>query len=195
MSPETRHSLVIRVRNRDDQEAWQQFSDIYRPVVQRLAVWRGLQEADAEDLTQRELMAIAGAIDRWEPDADRGKFRTWLRKIADNAILNALRRGVPDRSSGKEEMRSMLLQSPAQDGPDSDLLRIEYRREVFQWAVRQIRHEFTDETWTSFWMTAVDGIDVEAAAARLGRSRGSVYASRSRVMKRLRNKVEEFDDE
>ena len=39
----------------------------------------------------------------------------------------------------------------------------------------------------------MDDVDVEVAAVQLGRTRGSVYASRSRVMKRLKQKVEELD--
>ena len=88
-----------------------------------------------------------------------------------------------------------LQQRPDRDGPDSDLLRTEYRREIFSCAAQQIRTEFTDETWNSFWLTAVDGVDVEVVAIQLGRTRGSIYASRSRVMKRLKQTVEELDVE
>ena len=79
------------------------------------------------------------------------------------------------------------------DGPDSGLLRIEYHREVFAHAAQQIRGEFSDDTWNAFWLTAVDNLPIEAAAERIGRTKGSVYAARSRVMKRLKVKVEEFD--
>ena len=89
----------------------------------------------------------------------------------------------------------MLKEFPDRDPQHSSLLQIEYRREIFQQAASQIRTEFTDDTWNSFWLTAVEGLDVEQAASRLGRSRGSVYASRSRVMKRLKQKVEEYNED
>lgn len=190
--PETRPSLLLRVRDRADREAWDQFSDLYRPVIRRMAKFKGMQDADADDLAQQVLVAIAGAIERWEPDVERAKFRTWLRRVVNNAILNAVTRGVPDVASGDEQMRQFLEQRPADSGPDSDLLQIEYRREVFSKAAEQIRSEFTDDTWLSFWLTAVDSRDVDDVAAELGRTRGSVYASRSRVMKRLRQAVEEM---
>ena len=193
-SPETRHSLLLRVRDPSDDEAWAEFASIYRPVICRFAVFRGLQEADAEDLAQQVLLAVSGAISRWTPDPQRAKFRTWLRRIAENAILNALTRGVPDRSSGDDEIKAFLDQRPACSGPDSEFLKMEYRREVFTRAATQIREEFSRDTWNSFWLTAVEGMEVEAAAGQLGRTRGSVYASRSRVMKRLKQKVEEFDE-
>ncbi len=192
--PETRHSLLLRVRDPSDDAAWAEFAAIYRPIICRFAVFRGLQETDAEDLAQQVLLAVSGAIKRWTPDPQRAKFRTWLRRIAENAILNALTRGIPDRSSGDDEIKAFLDLRPACSGPDSDFLKMEYRREVFTWAATQIREEFSQGTWKSFWLTAVEGIEVETAALKLGRTRGSVYASRSRVMKRLKQKVEEFDE-
>ena len=193
--PETRPSLLLRVRDPADREAWAEFSEIYRPVICRLARLKGLQAADAEDLAQQVLISIANAIERWEPEPGRAKFRTWVRRIAQNAILNALTRGAPDKASGDDNDHLLLQQSPARTGPDSDLLKTEYRREVFVWAARQIRDEFTEDTWNSFWLTAVAGQEVDDVATQLGRSRGSVYASRSRVMKRLKQMVEEFDED
>ena len=193
--PETSHSLLLRVRNAEDEAAWAEFSEIYRPVIFRLALQKGMQHADAEDLAQQVLVAIAGAVNRWEPDNGRARFRTWVRRIAENAILNALTRGVPDKGSGNEIVRAFLHERPAKCGPDSDLLRTEYRREIFTLAARRIRDEFSDTTWDSFWLTAVEGMDINDAARQLERSRGSVYASRSRVMKRLRQKVEELQVE
>lgn len=188
--PETRPSLLLRLRDTEDREAWTEFSGIYRPVILRLAQIKGLQTADAEDLAQQVLLSVAHAIEGWEPDSQRAKFRTWLRRITENAILNALTRGLPDRASGDEEMRLFLQQSEKPNSADSELLQTEFRREVFQQAARRIRSEFSDETWESFWLTAIDGLDVSAAADRLGRTKGSIYASRSRVMKRLRQEVE-----
>lgn len=192
--PETRPSLLLRVRDADDDEAWEQFSDIYRPVIVRVAMMKGLQAADADDLAQQVLMAVAGAIDRFEPDNGKGKFRTWLKRVTDNAALNALTRGVPDKASGKDGVRAFLEQRPARSGPDSDLLKTEFRRELFTQAAAEIRSEFSDDTWNSFWLTTVQGIAVEVAATQLGRTRGSVYASRSRVMKRLRQVVEDYTE-
>ncbi|HJN10352.1 MAG: hypothetical protein QGG09_11400 [Pirellulaceae bacterium] len=48
--PETRNSLLLKVRDPADADAWIEFAAIYRPVIYRLARRRGLQDADAEDL-------------------------------------------------------------------------------------------------------------------------------------------------
>ncbi len=194
-TPETRASLLIRVRDPADQAAWHDFEEIYRPLILRLARQKGMQEADADDVAQQVLLAVAKAVERREHDPTRAKFRTWLNRVAQNAILNALSRGKPDRGSGDTGLLAVLHQHESHDGPDSDLLRLEYRREMFRWAARQVRQEFHPDTWNAFWRTAVDGRDCEEVAKELGKNRGAVYAARSRVTRRIQEKVAEYENE
>jgi RNA polymerase sigma factor (sigma-70 family) len=191
-SPETRPSLLLRVKDRDNQAAWYEFVDIYQPLVYRLARGKGLQHADAEDLSQMVLMAVARSVEQWQIDPQRGTFRTWLHRVARNAILNSLTRGKPDRASGLSGILALLEQHPQAPSPDTDLLRLEYRREVFRWAARQIRDEFQAATWDAFWLTSVEGRSIEDVAAYLKKSAGAIYAARSRVMRRLREKADQY---
>ena len=156
-TPETRPSLLIRVRDQADQAAWREFVEIYRPVILRLAQHKGMQAADAEDIAQEVLAAVAKAVEQREHNPKRAKFRTWLHRVTNNAILNALSRGRPDRGTGGSSLEAVFNQQESHSGPDSDLLRLEYRREVFRWAARQVRNEFRRDTWDAFWQTAVEG--------------------------------------
>jgi len=192
-SPETRLSLLVRLKDRADQAAWHEFAEIYQPLIYRLARQEGMQHADAEDLTQSVLLAVSKAVVRWEHDPRRARFRTWLNRVAHNAIINALTRGKPDRGSGDAGLLALLDNLPGEKGPDSDLLRLEYRREVFRWAAGRIRDEFQPDTWRAFWLSAVDGRDVHEVARQLGKTAGSVYAARSRVVRRIRERVAQLD--
>jgi RNA polymerase sigma-70 factor (ECF subfamily) len=187
--------LLIRVRDPADQAAWHEFVEIYRPIILRLARQKGMQEADAEDVAQQVLVAVAKAVEQQGHDRKRAKFRTWLARIAHNAILNALTRGKPDRGSGDSALLALLHQHNSHTGPDSDLLRLEHRREVFRWAARQVCKEFHQATWEMFWLTAVEGRAVEVVAEELAKNRGAVYAARSRIMRRIQEKVAEYEPE
>jgi len=190
-SPETSQSLLFRLQNPADADAWEEFAEIYRPVILRIAAAKGMQPADAEDLTQKVLVSIFGSIHRWDPTG-RARFRTWLKRVTENAILNALTRVKPDRAKGNTD-QSLLDEHPDRNGPDSELLRIELHREIFHWAARRIRSEFTETTWRAFWLTAVEDQSAEEVGWLLGRNRGSIYAARIRVMKRLMQKISEFE--
>jgi RNA polymerase sigma-70 factor (ECF subfamily) len=192
--PETRNSLLARVQSLDD-DAWQEFVDIYRPVVFRLARKRGLQPADADDLAQRVFIAVGRAIGNWQPDPDRGRFRAWLGTITRNAIINALVRRPLDIATGGTSILEQLGEHPAADEQARHEIDLEYRRSMFRWAAQRIRHEFGDATWNAFWLTTVDGRDIAEMAAELGKSPGAVYAARSRVMRRLRDEIEVHGDE
>jgi RNA polymerase sigma-70 factor (ECF subfamily) len=153
--------------------------------------WLG--KRDADDVAQQVLVAVDKAVEQREHDPKRAKFPTWLGRVAHNAILNALTRGRPDRGSGDSALLAVLSGHESHTGPDSDLLRLEYRREVFRWAARQVRKEFRQATWDAFWRTAVEGLAVEVVAEELAKTRGAIYAARSRVIRRIQEKVTEYE--
>ena len=72
--PETRASLVMRIADAGDAAAWEEFVRIYQPAIYRMARREGLQHADAEELAQEAMLAVARAVGRWEPDSERGAF-------------------------------------------------------------------------------------------------------------------------
>jgi len=192
--PKTRASLLVRIRNPQDDEAWAEFVGLYEPVVYRIARQRGFQDADARELTQDVLVAVASAIERWEPDPARGKFRTWLFRIARNLSINLLvSRRRHAQGTGGTDFQALLEEQEAPRGEDSDLFDREYRRELFGRAVAQVRGQFREATWQAFWLTSVQGRDIGEVAEELGMSAGAVYIARSRVMARLREKVEQLD--
>jgi hypothetical protein len=63
-SPTTRATLLLRLRDSRDNDAWAQFVAIYAPLIFAFARKKGLQDADAADVTQDVLMAVAGAMPR-----------------------------------------------------------------------------------------------------------------------------------
>jgi RNA polymerase sigma-70 factor, ECF subfamily len=72
--------------------AWERFVAIDQSVIDRIAVARGLQDADAHDLTQQVLMAVVTAIPRWVRSSPSARFHHWLRRVTRNSIINVVTR-------------------------------------------------------------------------------------------------------
>ena len=189
--PSTNVSLLLRVRDSTDDEAWNEFASIYRPSIVALAMRKGMQSADAEDLAQQVLISVAKAIPDWKHDPNRASFRTWLNRVTQNAVFNSITRASRDRAIGNTKIVASLNEEQVAK-QDSDLLTIEIRRQVFKYAANEIQTEFHSDTWKAFWLTAVEGQSVDSVSDELNRNRGSIYAARSRVMKRLKEKVQEL---
>lgn len=195
-TPTTRPSLLVRLRNPHDERAWHEFTAIYSPLIYRLARRKGLQDADAADLVQEVLRAVASAIDRFEPDPARGPFRNWLFRIAHNLMINFLtnQKRHPQGFGGDD--RSRLFETPAVASQgDSAMFELEFRRQLFQWASEQIREEFQASTWSAFWKTWVEGKKPKDVSAEIGVSLGAIYMARSRVVARLREVISGIEHE
>jgi RNA polymerase sigma-70 factor (ECF subfamily) len=173
-----------------------EFVEIYEPLVQRLARRNGLKGPDVDDITQEVFRAVAGAIDRWDPDPARGSFRSWLSRIARNVIINLLtarKRRPAGHGTGDTATLALLEAQPAVEPEASALFDVEYRRRLFAWAAERVRTQVQESTWQAFWRTGVEGQDVPDVAKALGLSPGAVYVARSRVMARLRREIESVE--
>lgn len=192
--PETRESLIIQVKNPENRAAWEQFVSIYRPVIHRTALVRGLQDADAQDLAQQVLLAVASAIGRWEKSSTTTRFHHWLRRVTHNAIINAMTRRPKDIAVGTSSIVDLLAEVEQPEAATEELIQLEYRRELWLRASALVRAEVSNETWRAFELTSIDGLSKLEAAEKLGKPIGLIYASRSRVMRRLRDIVAELEE-
>ncbi len=192
--PETRDSLLIQVQDPANRDAWDLFARIYRPAIVRIAMARGLQHADAQDLSQQVLMAVASAIGTWEKRDESTRFRHWLSRVTKNAIINALTRRPKDQAVGGSSIEELLREVVDRDEATTALLETQLRRELYLQAAEMIKEEFRPESWQAFDLSVTGELTIEEVALRLGKSVGAIYTARSRIMFRLRETIAELGE-
>ncbi len=189
--PETRISLILRLSESADVHAWQEFAELYAPAIYRFAVQKGLQPADAEDVTQEVMFGVARAIERFEPDEKRASFRTWLSRIARNLVAESCRRRARLPRIPLPENGSPLEAALASN--DEAQFEREHRVAIFHVAAKRIRKRVAADAWQAFWRSSVAMESCVSVASELGMTLGSLYVARSRIMKLLREEVRRLE--
>jgi RNA polymerase sigma-70 factor (ECF subfamily) len=182
----------LRLRDARDHESWSTFVEIYGPLVYEYGRVHGLQDADAADLTQEVLRAVARSVGEFRYDPRRGSFRSWLFTVARTKRINLGVQGARQpRGSGDSEVIAELSQVVGRDEDDAEAIEWAraFEQRLLDWAAARVRPEFKEPTWVAFWRTAFDQVSPRQVAEDLGMSLGAVYAAKSRVMSRFREAI------
>ena len=190
----TRPSMLIRLRDKKDGGAWSQFVRIYSPLVYQFARRNGLQDADAADVTQDVLRTVAQAMPDFDYDSARGSFRGWLMCVARTRFYNFLTARRRQTLGSGDTATLKVLENQPSPNDEEHRWEQEYRKCVFDWAAEEIRDRFQDSTWSAFWQTSVEGRQTKEVACSLGMTVEAVYLARSRVLARLRRKIQEVEE-
>ena len=112
-TPTTQPSLLLRIRDDQDEESWSQFVELYAPLVYGFLRKRGVQDADASDLTQEVMMSVAAAASSFDYCPERGSFRRWLFTVVQNRLRNFWRGGPRQtRGTGGTDAQQFLIEQP-----------------------------------------------------------------------------------
>ena len=192
----TRASLLVRLRDARDGEAWQLFTSLYGPLVRRFARRAGLQDADAADLEQAVLQAVNGAIGRFDYDPQQGTFRGWLLGIVRRQLAKwRSTQARQQRGAGDTAVQEQLDQAPAPDSASDDAWEQEYRQQRFRWAAERVRQHVDEPSFQAFWQTAVEGRAATDVGLELGLTAGAVYTAKSRVLARIKREIQSLPDD
>ena len=192
--PETRHSLIIRLKDQRNDLAWTEFVCAYEPFLTRLVRKQGTPDRHVADVSQQLLIAIAKSVDGWKPDGNVASFRRWLGQVARNVVIKfMIRERKQVTGQGGSDFLTLTEEMPDASIDAEQAKR--YEQELILWAADQVRTEFRETSWRAFWETQVEGRSVAEVAKELGVTPGSIYMSRSRIFARIRSHIDEVLDE
>ncbi len=198
--PSTQRSLVERIRDDRDAEAWTIFVQTYRPLIEQRCMRHGVQGADAEEVTADILLRLRKFT--YRPDV--GRLRGYLRTIIDREVWR-LRKKLArrERAVGGSEV-DLLVRQPAESDPGWDATFVAH---ILDAALERIKPEFDPDTWNAFLKVSTEIREADGCRSRIwlavgsqpgaaretaaafGREVAWVYKVKFRVMRRLKEEV------
>jgi RNA polymerase sigma-70 factor (ECF subfamily) len=186
---ETRSSLILRVRDPADATSWGEFVALYEPLLHRYVRGMGVPDQEAADAVQELFTVLLQALPRFELDRERGRFRTWLWRVARNALVDWARRRQR-RAAAEEVWRQELLARSAAE-PDAEWLRA-HRQRVLAVALERVRERAEPRTWACFERHLLHGRPSAQVGGELGLTANAVLVNASRVLQRVRAQCADY---
>ena len=180
----TSPSLLIRIRDRDDTDAWSKFYDLYGPLLYRYARSRGLSHDDAEDVRGNCYEAIVKQIKTFEYDKEKGGFKAWLRTLVNRRVVDRLRKRKSQALESKH-LRDVQAETPAAD----ELWDEYWKNQHLRYCIEAARQNVSTQSYEAFQLMAQEGLSAQAVAERLGLNTNQVYKAKARVLKAIRQQM------
>lgn len=177
-------SLLERLRQSPEQEAWERFVDMYTPLMFAWTRRLGLSDHDAADLVQDLFAILVEKLPHFHLEAGKS-FRAWLKTVLCNRWRNWKRKQAAAKVAADDGVLQMVAGPPETD-PLEDA---EYYRYLLRRAFDLIKDEFPESTWKACWEYLVLGRPPAEVAAEMHLSLNSVYLAKSRILRRLRDEL------
>ncbi len=184
---DTSVSLLDSLRQPAVDGAWQQFVDLYSPLIRGWLRRNGAPLSDLDDVVQDVLTVVVRRFPEFRREPRTGAFRGWLRTITANCLRDHWRRmNRHPVAVGGTDFGRVIEQLADEHSGVSKMWDREHDEHVTQSLLKRIRAEFSEQTWYAFQRFALQGRSADEVAKELGMTTNAVFIAKSRVMSRLR---------
>jgi RNA polymerase sigma-70 factor (ECF subfamily) len=190
---DTHLSLIDRLRNPADQDAWGEFDRRYSPRIRSWCLRWGLQPVDADDLCQQLLLKLLDKLRTFVYDPSRS-FRSWLKTVARHAVSDFVRQRVEKVEGSGDNLIGRLLAGMEAPRDLAQQLEEQFDLDLLEVARSRARQRVKPATWKLFVESAVDGLPAAEVAQMNRVTVDQVYVIKRRVMKMLREEVQRLGD-
>lgn len=190
----TRASLLGRLKNWDDAESWEEFTQTYSLLIYNVARQAGLSKDEAQDVVQETLVGVAKRIHEFESSPERGSFKSWLLNLTRWRIADHFRDRLPVQeslpASASPEDRTATVERVPDPANLDAVWETEWKKRVFETALTRVCRRVSPKHAQIFDLYAVRNWSTAKVAKELGVSMVQVYLVNHRMTKLLKAEVE-----
>ena len=191
----TRNSLLSRLKNREDQESWQDFFNTYWKLVYGFAIKAGLTDQEAQEAVQETVITVARRIPEFKYDPSTCSFKTWLLNLTRWRIIDQIRKRKPEsaafhRLPGDTARTATIERIADPNSLDLDAVwEEEWEQHIMTAAAAKVKRRVTPEQYQIFDLCFFKKWPIKKIARELGVSQGRVYLARHRIAALLKQEV------
>jgi len=192
----TRHSLLSRLKDWDDQESWRDFFNTYWKLIYSAAIKAGLSDAEAQDVVQETIVTVTKKIKDLKYDPALGSFKGWLRTVTRSRIVDHYRKRPPQKRSADHSQDTNQRTATVDRLPDPASLDLdqvwetEWQKNLMDAALARVKRQVNPKHYQIFDLHVVRGMPVEQVTTILGVSRAQVYMAKQRISRELKKNVQ-----
>jgi RNA polymerase sigma-70 factor (ECF subfamily) len=195
----TRRSLLTRLKNWGDDESWKAFFDTYWRLIHSAALKSGLTEAEAEEVVQETVIAVAKKMGDFKYDPARGSFKGWLLQLTRWRIADQFRKrggGLKPAAPSPDETARTATEERVADPASLDLDALweqEWQHNLMGAALNRVKQEASAKQYQLFDLYVIKQWPVHDIVCALGVSEHQVYKAKSRILAMLRKEARELE--
>ncbi len=192
---QTRQTLLLRAKDQDNQEAWLELADYYKPFIQLIFFRLNIPSSEQDDLCQEVMLKLWKHLDKY--DSKKAKFRTWFTVTAKNAIFTHMTNRKKNKEKLNEYQEEVLHNKYLQEGEENhfeELVQKEWEVYLTNRALKNLEGLFSGKAIEVF-NRSLKGEEVDSIAKNLDIRSSSVYTLRNRVKERLIEEIAHLKEE
>ena len=190
----TRYTLLDRLKNEDDQQAWEDFKAYYDPFILIMLSKFNIAHSDKDDLVQEILLSLWKSLKQFNPNDQRAKFRTWFSQIIYRRSMDFYR-----KKSRSDKNVESVKEDPTQlksfTEPEIEkVFQKEWEAHIVNVALDNISPMFSGKAIDVFKM-AMKNIDTNTIAENFDLKPNTVIQLKNRVKNRLVKEIQTLKSE
>jgi RNA polymerase sigma factor (sigma-70 family) len=182
----TRETLLLKLKNRHDEEAWVDFINTYKRYIKAVLRNMNLNSADIDDISQSVLLQAWKKLPDFEYEPGKGRFRSWLARVTANTALNFIRQeGRLKKTLNSEKSYKLDDYTEIDLTPEIELIsKREWQDFIAEKAWENISADLSEKVRLCF-EGLLKGRTVGDIAQDVGINENTVYVYKKRVQNKM----------
>ena len=197
----TRATLLVRLKDWQDQASWQEFFDTYWKLIYGVARQAGMTDAEAQDVVQETIFSVARHMPTFKYDPAIGSFKAWLLNMTRWRIRDQIRRReslAERRALSEETATGTRMVDKVADPSTEDLDAVweaQWEKNLLEAAIANIKRSVDPQKYQIFDLYVKKEWAAEKVAEAFGITVSQVYLAKHRISKMIKEEVNRLTEE